>query len=179
MFTTIPGTKRCRQCGKEKPFAFFPRDRSRPDGRWHSCRACNREYWAEHDKPKRVLRNARQQFADERFLGIAGLRRHRFLSKRRRRAVLPPDVDLIRRQLLSKYLAKHARHMTPALYASLHATAAANAPRVGDRSLGLRLRALKGWRGRKQRECEQQNGLAQLRARNQGKPRGWSTLGEL
>lgn len=167
-------TKRCRSCGAEKPLAFFPRDRSR-----HSSRACNREYWAKRGRPKRVPRNARQQFAHERFQGLAGLRRHRTLSKRSRRAELPPPIDLIRQQLLGKYLARHAWHMTPALYASLHATAAANAPRVGDRTLGLGLRALKGWRGRKQRECEQQIRLAEWRARNEGKPRAWFALGEL
>jgi hypothetical protein len=69
--------------------------------------------------------------------------------------------------------------MTPQLYASLHAAAAANAPRVGDQLLGYRLRAFKGWRKRERKQREQEALLAEWRARNQGKPLSWSVLGEV
>jgi len=33
--------KHCRKCGQSKPLEFFPRDRSRRDGPWHTCKECN------------------------------------------------------------------------------------------------------------------------------------------
>ena len=36
--------KQCRKCGQSKPLGFFPRDRSRPDERWHTCKLCNQQH---------------------------------------------------------------------------------------------------------------------------------------
>jgi len=33
--------KTCSKCGAEKPVAAFSRDRSKPDGRYPRCKACN------------------------------------------------------------------------------------------------------------------------------------------
>jgi hypothetical protein len=178
MHGEVPETKRCRRCGERKPLAFFPRDRSRPDGRWHSCFACNRAYWTARGKVQRLRRSLRRQYEHQSLQGIRGLRLHRRLRVGRGRLLLP-QLQLIRLQLLEGYLAKHAWHMTPPLYASLHATATANAPRVGDRTLGYRLRALKGWRRRERKKREQEAQLAEWRARNEGKPHSWSVLGDV
>src|ERR1700687_5680036 len=55
------GKKRCRKCGMRKTLAFFPQDRSKPDGRWHTCRACNREYSAERGKFLAIERKIRER----------------------------------------------------------------------------------------------------------------------
>src|SRR5215469_9088885 len=34
-------TKLCGKCGQRKTLQLFPRDRSRPDGCWHTCKQCN------------------------------------------------------------------------------------------------------------------------------------------
>jgi hypothetical protein len=36
-----PRSKRCRQCGQDKPGAEFSKDRSKPDGRDTRCRECS------------------------------------------------------------------------------------------------------------------------------------------
>jgi integrase len=38
---TPSAVKNCRKCGQSKPVELFPRDRSRRDGRWHTCKQCN------------------------------------------------------------------------------------------------------------------------------------------
>ena len=37
-------TKHCGKCEQSKTLPFFPRDRSRPDGRWHTCKLCNQQH---------------------------------------------------------------------------------------------------------------------------------------
>ena len=66
---------------------------------------------------------------------------------------------------------KHARRMTPALYASLVACAASHAPLVGSRVWGLSMRAKKGWRTRERRQAQREADLAEIRATNAGKAR--------
>jgi hypothetical protein len=36
-------TKLYRKCGQRKTLPLFPRDHSRPDGRWHTCKECNQQ----------------------------------------------------------------------------------------------------------------------------------------
>ncbi|HKM25240.1 MAG TPA: hypothetical protein VJY40_06335, partial [Corynebacterium sp.] len=49
------GTKRCLNCGEEKPLAAFHRDRSSPDGHKRWCKACanaaSREYYGRGPLP--------------------------------------------------------------------------------------------------------------------------------
>jgi hypothetical protein len=40
--------KRCSKCGDEKPPTEFRRDRSRKDGRYPQCKACERRWQQEH-----------------------------------------------------------------------------------------------------------------------------------
>jgi hypothetical protein len=157
--------KRCRKCGVIKPLAFFPIDRSQPDGHWHTCRACNREYWKRRGK----LMALRRKYNKQSRSGLAGLKRYghggpRFGS-------LPPDLRAVAQRLLSGYMVKHAHHLTPARYASLVACAASHARLVGNRSWARSMWRKKGWRRQERRQAVQDARLAEIRARNAGKPR--------
>jgi hypothetical protein len=109
-------TKQCRRCTQWKTLPFFPRDRSRPDGRWHTCSACNRTQWKEHSKERTAQR--RWQNGRDSRTGISGLRRYRNRSGDRF-SNLPPDLRWKAERLLSKYMERHRRHMTPTRYAAL------------------------------------------------------------
>ena len=39
-------TKTCSKCGTAKDITEFKRDGTKPDGRYPSCKSCNRAYWA-------------------------------------------------------------------------------------------------------------------------------------
>lgn len=145
--------KLCRGCGDWKALAFFPRDRSRPDGRWHTCRLCNRKRWQATGKHDAAMKKERERTERVTRTGLKGLRQYphpgdRFTS-------LPFDLRPNAQRLLNRYLKRHRHHMTPALYASLHATAASNARRVGNRSWARRMRRLKGYRRAERRMLPQ------------------------
>ena len=102
-------TKRCRKCGAVKTLPFFPRDRSRPDGHWHSRRACNRLYWYRWGPIWRDLRK-RDKLAERKSRsGLKGLRK--YLHKRNRKAFtsLEPELRFVAQNLLNRYRAGHPR----------------------------------------------------------------------
>jgi hypothetical protein len=162
-----PRDKRCAKCGLVKPLAFFPVDRSRPDGHWHTCRACNRLDWQARGK---VLA-FRKRYSGSPRAGLRGLKLKRYRHGGPRFSLLPPQLQPIAERLLSGYRVKHKDHMTPALDASLVASAASHARLVGNRAWGLSMRAKKGWRTRQRRQAEQDRGLTEIRTRNAGKSR--------
>ena len=164
--------KRCRKCGRPKHLEFFPKDRGRPDGRWHTCRECNRRHWA--IKGKRAAEYRRlTKLADKKSHsreGINGLRRY---GQRPEESfgTLPLKLRPVARRLLEKYLSRHFHRMTPALYASLHATATSNARRVGDRSWARSMWRKKGYRRAERRKNQEEAELARIRRKNAGKSR--------
>lgn len=166
--TLLTGLKRCRRCAKEKPLVAFPRDRSRPDGRWHTCRACNRSYWTETGKPLARRRKLERVFqrAETRRTGLAGLRQCARGRGARGIDSLPPDLRFKARQILSDSLARaraEGRHLTQPLIAIRIASAISSAPRKGNRSWARRLRRLKGYRRTERRKMEQEIQSAQWR----------------
>ena len=86
--------------------------------------------------------------------GLRNLRRYHG-KDREPFASLPPELRWEAQQLLNKYLYVHRRHLTPARIAALHACAASNVRRLGDRSWARRLWAKKG-QYRKMRRREQE-----------------------
>ncbi len=136
----------------ENRLAFFPRDRSKPDGRWHSCRACNRIYWATRGKPLEAQRKADAQAGRQTRQGLRGLRQYGHPGDRL--GALPPELRSQAERLLKKYLTRHGWHMTGPRYAALVACAASNAKRVGDRSWARGMRRLKGYRRAQRRAAE-------------------------
>jgi len=142
--------KHCRKCGQSKPLELFPRDRSRPDGRWHTCKECNRQWCcilrlAVREHKKRVLAASPQpQPASRRRLD--GLKSYSNTSGERF-SQLPTRVRFIAQRLFNKYLHKHhGPGLTQPKIGLLMATAASNAKRVGDSSWSRRMNRLKGWR---------------------------------
>jgi hypothetical protein len=170
-------TKLCRKCGESKPLSLFPRDRSRPDCRWHTCKECNAQRcrflrWARSEHKKQdFAASSPPPPASRRRLG--GLKSYRHTSGDLPFSHLPPRERLIARQLFNMYL---DRHRGPGLsqpkMALLMACAASNVKRVGDKSWSRRMKRLKGWRRQRRRNFEQQIHLAEMRARSGGKPRG-------
>lgn len=124
--------KRCRKCQQLRAVNMFPVDRSKPDGRWHSCKFCSRQYWRERGKCLRKSAKAATQYRPT-LTGLLNLRPYH--SKDRQPfASLPPELRWDAQELLSKYLDRHQRHLTPALHACLCACAASNVQRLGDNS---------------------------------------------
>jgi hypothetical protein len=167
-------TKRCRQCGDVKTLPFFPLDRSRPAGRWHTCRACNRLHWTTRGKRIAAEVKAQAQADHRKLTGLAGLRHYRHHKAQELFTSLSPAYRPVARQLLNKYLTRHSGHMTRHRYAALIACAASNAPRVGDRSWARRMWRLKGYRRAERRQAEEATRLAEIRVKNAGQPRIWS-----
>jgi hypothetical protein len=147
---TPSAVKRCRKCGQLKPLELLPRDRGRPDGRWHTCKECNQQWcrfqrWAVREHKKRELAaSPPPQPAPGRRLD--GLKSYRNTSGERF-SQLPTRGRFIAQQLFNKYLHKHrAPRLTQPKMALLMACAASNAKRVGDKSWSRRMKRLKGWR---------------------------------
>ena len=134
----LTNLKRCRKCGAEKLLGFFPRDRSRPDGRWHTCTMCRKNRWREHEKPRLELRRTEQSSVRAAKSGLVGLRRH---YGRRRQTVydsLPPRLRRTADTLWSSYVARareEGRRLSQPQIALMKARAVSNAQRVGDRCL--------------------------------------------
>ncbi len=173
---TLSAVKDCRKCGQSKPLEFFPRDRSRPDGRWHTCKRCNAQRcrflrWAvrDHKKPD-VAASPPAQPASRRRLDA--LKPYRNKSGDLPFSHLPPRERYIAQQLFNKYVNRHrGPGLTQPKYALLMATAASNARRVGNSFWGRRMRRLKGWRRQRRRDFEQQLQLKENRSRNVERPR--------
>ncbi len=147
------GFKRCRDCGHWKPLAFFPRDRSRPDGRWHTCRTCNRQRWKTQGRFQAALRKAEQRARQQRQSrqGLKGL--HSYRRKRSGLEALPSELRWQAQQLYSRYLSKHRGQLTQERCALLLACACSNVKRLGDRSWARRLWRLKGYRRAERRQA--------------------------
>src|SRR5215469_11414393 len=149
--------------------AFFPRDRSRLDGRWHTCRACNRLHWREIGKQRSAWRKQKKRVKRESRQGLQGLKK--YPQKRRRSSFesLPESLRWIAQQLFNRYAAKHRGRLTQPRLALLMACAASNARRVGDSAWARRMRRLKGYRRAEGRKAAQEEQLAEIRAKNAGK----------
>jgi hypothetical protein len=174
--TSAPSAvKDCRKCGQSKPLELFPRDRSRRDGRWHTCTSCNGQRcrflrWAatEHKKQEVAALPSAQPASRWRLDGLKSYRNKsgELFSR------LPPRERFIAQQLFNKYV---HRHRGPGLsqpkMALLMATAASNARRVGNSFWGRRMRRLKGWRRQRQRDFKQQPQLKENRSRSVERPR--------
>jgi hypothetical protein len=144
----LTGHKRCRHCGGEKPLGFFPRDRSRPDGRWHTCTMCNKKRWAEQGK-QRALRKLEERIRrrENSRSGIQALRKHyrngsAFDS-------LPPVLRRGAEMIWSNSLARakaEGRHLSQPEIALRKANAVSNCVRVGDSSWSRSMLRHKGYR---------------------------------
>jgi hypothetical protein len=167
------GKKGCRKCGNRKTLAFFPKDRSKPDGRWHTCRACNREYWAERGKFLAVDRKIREKARHQSRTGLRGLRQYRHPKDAEEFASVPPELRWRARQLLNEYLHRHRHHLTPTLIASLYGCAASNVRRLGDRSWARSLWRKKGYYRSLRKKLEAEAEQAEIRAKGSGMPRVW------
>jgi hypothetical protein len=166
-------TKRCRKCGNVKTLPFFPCDRSRPDGHWHTCRNCNRQSWATQGKQRTADRKAEAQAGRQSVQGLPGLRKYQHRHVADLFTSLPPELRHKARLLLDRSLSRHRWHLTQSLRAALIANAASNAPRVGDNSWARSMLRKKGYRRAVRRAAEQQAQLAEIRARYAGQPRIW------
>jgi len=117
-------------------------------------------------------RKIRQRAEHPSRTGLRGLRKYRRKNKNTEEFVsVPPELRWEARQLLNKYLAGHRHHLTPVLVASLHACAASNVRRLGDRSWARRLWRIKGYHRSLRRAVEADAEQETLRARRAGKPR--------
>jgi len=148
------GDKRCPKCGIYKALGLFPRDRSRPDGRWHTCRACNRECWKRQGKFLAAEKKAREKALHQSRTGLRGLREYRRKQPAGEFASLSPELRWKARQLLNKYLDRHKYHLTGPRIAALCACAASNVRRLGDRSWARRLWRIKGYYRSQRRRLE-------------------------
>jgi hypothetical protein len=155
--------KRCRKCGAEKLLGFFPRDRSRPDGRWHTCTVCRKNRWREHEKPLIELRRRVRLSLRSARSALEGLRRH---YGSRRGTVYDSLPAALRRRadmLWSDYVARareQGRHLSQPQIALMKARAVSNAQRVGDRSWSRRMLRLLGYRrAERRRRFEQETGF--------------------
>jgi hypothetical protein len=162
----LSNRKRCRKCGGEKPLGFFPRDRSRPDGRWHSCSLCRMYRWTEKEKPLLQLRRRVRLSLRSTKSGLEGLRRH---YGGRRDSVydsLPLGLRRTADLLWSSYVARaraEGRHLSQPQIALMKARAVSNAKRVGDRSWSRRMLWLLGYRRAERRKrFEQETGFTPL-----------------
>jgi hypothetical protein len=153
---TPSAVKHCRKCGQSNPLEFFPRDRSRRDGRWHTCKECNGQRcrflrWAVREHKKRELAALPPALPASRWR-LEGLKSYRNTNGERLSQPSPRE-RFIAQQLLNKYLHKHrGPGLSQPKRALLMACAASNAKRVGDNSWSRRMKRLKGWRRQRQRE---------------------------
>jgi hypothetical protein len=169
----LTGRKRCRVCGHDWPLGFFPIDRSRPDGRWHTCSACNKNHWREHGKQRALGRKLQVKLEQARTsrTGLSGLRKYHtadglFDS-------LPVELRLKAQMILSNSLARaraEGRKLSQPQIALRIAAAVSNCVRVGDRSWARRMWRLKGYRRAERRKAEKEATQAEIRARNERGP---------
>jgi len=135
----------------------FPVDRSRRDGRWHSCRACNERYWTTRGKLLALDRKLEQLSQRTDRSGLAGLRQ--LPRNMGGFDVLPPDLRLKAEQIFSRSITRakaDGRHLSQPQIAARIASAVSNARRVGDNSWARRMLRLKGYRRAERRQLQQQ-----------------------
>jgi hypothetical protein len=162
------GFKVCRQCGQEKELRFFPRDRSRRDGRWHSCTLCRKRIWADREKPLALRHKQEQAALQPKRSGIPGLRR--YYRKGKGLAGLPPYERFQAQRNLSRSLARakdEGRQLSQPEIALRIANAISNVRRVGDRHWSRKMRRLKGFKRAERRKlvrlAEQEPAIAAVR----------------
>jgi hypothetical protein len=151
----LAGHKRCRKCWTEKPLGFFPRDRSRPDGRWHTCTMCRKNRWKEHEKPQIELRRKVRLSPPAAKSGLAGLRRYYGGRRDTVYDSLPPGLRRTADTLWSSYVARareEGRRLSQPQIALMKARAVSNAQRVGDHSWSRRMLRLLGYRRAERRK---------------------------
>jgi len=171
--------KYCRRCQQWKRPKDFPVDRSRRDGRWHTCSACNKQRCrllrkAARERKKRALTASPPPDPAPRWR-LYGLESYRNRSDEPF-SRLSPVEKFIAWQLFGKYLHRHrGPRLSQPKCALLMACAASNARRVGDRSWSRRMKRLKGWHRQRRKEFEQLVSLAAIRARNAARQRGSDT----
>ena len=169
----VTGKKCCHVCHRDKPLGFFPQDRSRLDGRWHTCRLCNGNRWREHGKSIAAERKLAKRIAQAQNSrnGILGLRKYHRSGKGLEG--LPPDLRYKAQGIISRAIARakaKGRRLSQERFALLTACAISNARRVGDRSWSRRMLRLKGYRRAERRQAEKEAQLAEIRARNENAP---------
>jgi hypothetical protein len=154
-------TKQCHKCGDAKPLAFFPRDRSRPDGRWHTCKLCNQQHGRlvrQAASEQKVLALRSLPAASRRRL--TALREHSDGCRRRVFEQLPRSLQQLAWGIYQKALRTHVQRYGfragQPKRALLWACAVSNAQRVGDSSWSRRMKRLKGWRRQRERELLRQ-----------------------
>ena len=152
--------KKCRMCGQAKPLAFFPRDRSRPDGRWHTCKLCNQQH----------LQTLRQAASEQRRLALQTsppprqrLEELRASSNSNGATVferLPRSLQQrvwgIYDKALHTHVQRYGIQASQPKRALLWACAVSNVQRVGNNSWSRRMKRLKGWRRQRQRQLLKQ-----------------------
>ena len=156
------GHKWCPRCKRNLPVQQFPIDRSRRDGRWHSCGNCNRAYWNTRGKELAAGRKQQERATRQTRQGLAGLRQYRHRKALSLFASLPAPRRDIAHQLLNKYLARHCGNLTRQKIALLIACAASNAKRVGDNSWARSMLRRKGYVRAARRQAQQMVRVAQI-----------------
>jgi len=70
------GYKWCPRCKRNQRITRFPMDRSRRDGRWHSCKTCAKDYWNKRGKDLRTARAEKKRRERQQLQGLKGLSRY-------------------------------------------------------------------------------------------------------
>jgi hypothetical protein len=174
---TVPisiGLKWCSHCQRSLCITRFPVDRSRPDGRWHSCQDCNQRYWEERGKPRALDRKLDRRFerAQNGNTGLVGLKKYHNGSGF---DGLPATLRIEAEQILSRSLARaraEGKHLSQPQIALRIACAVSNSWRVGDSSWRRRMARLKGYRRAERRKASEDARRNEIRTKNgEGKPR--------
>ena len=144
----LSSKKRCRMCSEAKPIGFFPRDRSRPDGRWHTCALCNQKRWQGNRHQRQLQKfQARLERREKGRTGLKGLRK--YYRRESLFDVLPLGLRCKAEMILSRSLARaraEGKHLSLAEIALRKANAVSNCVRVGDRSWSRSMLRHKGYR---------------------------------
>jgi len=142
------GQKRCRLCCQNKLVGFFPRDRSRADGRWHTCTLCNKNQWRDQREHRAMQRlRKRIEKRENSRTGIRGLRK--YYRGNSQFDSLPLALRLKAEAIWSKSLAwarAEGRRLSQAEIALRKANAVSNCIRVGNRSWSRSMLRQKGYR---------------------------------
>jgi hypothetical protein len=148
---------------REKWRAILLHDKSRRNGRWHTCTLCRKRIWAEQEKPRLVQRGLDERRERSKYNGLDGLRH---LPRSGGLASLPPPVRFDANRIISRSRARakaEGRHLSQPQTALLIARAVSNAKRVGDRSWSRKMRRLKGYKRAERRRAQQEAVIASLR----------------
>jgi hypothetical protein len=177
------GYKWCPRCKRNRYITEFPVDRTRRNGRWHSCRKCNQTYCATRGKALAAQRKAQERSQRQTRQGLSGLTQCSHPGVRF--ANVPKESRGDAERIFSNSLARaeaQGRHLSQPQIASRIACAASNARRVGDGSWARRMRRLKGYRRAERRKMDQEMQLAEQRemqAANKAPRVNWSLVAGL